>query len=184
MGWPLPSQLLTKRPAAMTNRARRGLGPVRNAGGTVRQKHVSLSSAAVPGSAPCRLQEATPRTTMTPLSAWIAGTLGLIGAYMCAALVQTRATEMSRRPSKRAWRCRRSRSRESCDATATFKTAEAAEARSRLAIRACLFEASEGFGQQSVPTVRSVQFVTAFHRLVKIRFSQALRRPQTASWRR
>jgi len=50
------------------------------------------------------------------------------------------------------------------------------------AIRASRFEPTESLNQQSVLTVPSVQFVKAFHRLVKIRFSQALRLAQTASW--
>jgi len=40
----------------MTNRARWSLGPVRHAGGTVRQKPVSVFSAAAPGFAPGRGQ--------------------------------------------------------------------------------------------------------------------------------
>jgi hypothetical protein len=44
--------------------------------------------------------------------------------------------------------------------------------RSTPAIRANLFEPTESFGQQSVLTVPSVQFVKAFDRLVKIYFSQ------------
>jgi hypothetical protein len=39
------SGLLMERPAAMTNRARKNLNPVRHLGSTVCQKHVSASSA-------------------------------------------------------------------------------------------------------------------------------------------
>jgi hypothetical protein len=44
-----------------------------------------------------------------------------------------------------------------------------------------LFEPVESFGQQSLLTVPSIQFVKAFERLVKIYFSPPLRVAQTAS---
>src|SRR4030095_13403504 len=81
----------------MTNGARRSLGPVRHKFGTVRQKHVSASCAGAPES-PTRPKTGTDRertTTMTRFSAWRAGGLVVVCAFVCAATAQTRSTDMS-----------------------------------------------------------------------------------------
>jgi hypothetical protein len=68
---------------------------------------------------------------MTRLSAWIAGVLVVIGAFMCAAVAQTRATEMSQAPSVLPSGLGDAVDRDVAkvrDATARFKTTEAAEA--------------------------------------------------------
>jgi hypothetical protein len=80
---------------------------------------------------PMTRTESERTTTMTPLSAWMAGVLVVTGAYTCAALVQTRATEMSQAPGVLPSGLGDAVDRDVAkvrDATAKFKTTEAAEA--------------------------------------------------------
>ena len=69
--------------------------------------------------------------TMTRLSAWMAGVLVVICAFMCAAVAQTRATDMSQAPGVLPSGFGDAVDRDVAkirDATARFKTTEAAEA--------------------------------------------------------
>jgi hypothetical protein len=80
---------------------------------------------------PMTRTESERTTTMTPLSAWIAGVLVVTGAYTCAALAQTRATEMNQAPGVLPSGLGDAVDRDVAkvrDATARFKTTEAAEA--------------------------------------------------------
>jgi len=96
----------------MTNCTRRGVGPVRHAVGTVRQKHVPAPSP--PYQNPPMLKRTSDsdlstlgerhaewtaeKTTTGRFNAWIAGVLVVMCVCMCAVLAQTPATDMSHSP--------------------------------------------------------------------------------------